>query len=90
MRQYISVRWKIILPMAAILFLIITALNLYSSYQQKERLLDLTEHQLLDIANGYMDSMNALMFTGAMASREILRDKISQRHFLSRLWTYTW
>ncbi|MCC4272781.1 MAG: methyl-accepting chemotaxis protein [Marinomonas sp.] len=79
MRQYISVRWKILLPMAAILFLIITALNLYSSYQQKERLLDLTEHQLLDIANGYMDSMNALMFTGAMASREILRDKISQR-----------
>lgn len=79
MHQYISVRWKILLPMAGILIFIIAALNLYSSHQQKERLLDLSEHQLLDIANGYMDSMNALMFTGAMGSREILRDKIAQR-----------
>ncbi|MBM6549496.1 methyl-accepting chemotaxis protein [Marinomonas ostreistagni] len=79
MRQYLSVRWKILLPMAGILIFIIAVLNLYASYQEKERLLDLTEHQLLDIANGYMDSMNALMFTGAMASRDILRDKISQR-----------
>ena len=79
MPKYISVRWKILLPMAGILILIIAALNFYSSYQQKERLLDLSEHQLADIANGYMDSMNALMFTGSMGSREILRDKISQR-----------
>lgn len=79
MPNYISVRWKILLPMAGILILIIAALNLYSSHQQKERLLDLSEHQLADIANGYMDSMNALMFTGSMGSREILRDKISQR-----------
>ena len=79
MRRYISVRWKILLPMAGILIFIIAALNIYSSHLQKERLLDLSEHQLSDIANGYMDSMNALMFTGAMASREILRDKISQR-----------
>ena len=79
MHQYISVRWKILLPMAGILIFIIAALNLYSSHQQKDQLLELTEHQLVDIANGYMDSMNALMFTGAMASREMLRDKISQR-----------
>ena len=79
MHQYMSVRWKILLPMAGILIFIIAALNLYASYQEKQRLLDLTEHQLEDIANGYMDSMNALMFTGAMGSREILRDKISQR-----------
>ena len=79
MHQYLSVRWKILLPMAGILIFIIAALNLYASHQEKERLLELTEHQLVDIANGYMDSMNALMFTGAMGSREILKEKITQR-----------
>ncbi|TPE54644.1 methyl-accepting chemotaxis protein [Maribrevibacterium harenarium] len=79
MNHYISVRWKILGPMALILVLIITGLNIYSSNQQKERLLRLTEHQVIDIANGYMDSMNALMFSGAMGSRELLREKIEKR-----------
>jgi methyl-accepting chemotaxis protein len=79
MAKHISVQWKIVTPMALIFILIMAIVTLYSAEQQKERLLQLTEHQIFDVLHGYLDSMNAMMFTGTMGNREMLRDKISQR-----------
>jgi methyl-accepting chemotaxis protein len=53
--------------------------TVYSAHQQKERLLRLTEHQIFDVLNGYLDSMNAMMFTGTMGNREMLKQKIEGR-----------
>ncbi|MCB1644100.1 MAG: methyl-accepting chemotaxis protein [Pseudomonadales bacterium] len=79
MDRFISVQWKILAPMVLIFALIMSVVSLYSADQQKERLLRMTEQQMHDILNGYLDSMNTLMFTGAMNNREMLRQKISQR-----------
>ncbi|MET0066340.1 MAG: methyl-accepting chemotaxis protein [Candidatus Thiodiazotropha sp.] len=79
MKKDISVQWKIITPMALIFILIMSVVTIYSAEQQKDRLLRLTEHQIFDVLHGYLDSMNAMMFTGTMSNREMLREKILKR-----------
>ncbi|MCU7932780.1 MAG: methyl-accepting chemotaxis protein [Candidatus Thiodiazotropha sp. (ex Codakia rugifera)] len=79
MNKYISVQWKILTPMALIFILIMAVVTVYSAQQQKDRLLRLTENQIFDVLNGYLDSMNAMMFTGTMSNREMLREKIQKR-----------
>ncbi len=79
MKKYISVQWKILTPMALIFILIMSVVTVYSAQQQKERLLRLTEHQVFDVLHGYLDSMNAMMFTGTMSNREMLKQKIEKR-----------
>jgi len=79
MKKYLSVQWKILTPMALIFILIMGLVTVYSAVQQKDRLLRLTEHQIFDVLNGYLDSMNAMMFTGTMSNREMLREKIRKR-----------
>ena len=79
MKKYISVQLKILAPMALIFVLIMTVVTFYSAAQQKDRLLRLTEHQIFDVLHGYLDSMNAMMFTGTMGNREMLKQKIEKR-----------
>lgn len=79
MKSYWSVQWKILLPMIIIFLLILIIISSFSASQQKSRLLDLTEHQVVDVLNGYLDSLNAMMMTGTMANREILKQKLESR-----------
>ena len=70
-----SIKWKILTPMIIIFALMIAVVSLYSSHQQKTRLLDSTEQQLNQVLDNYLDGMNMLMLTGNMASRDTLRSK---------------
>ncbi|MCU7905936.1 MAG: methyl-accepting chemotaxis protein [Candidatus Thiodiazotropha sp. (ex Epidulcina cf. delphinae)] len=79
MNKYVSVQWKILTPMAFVFILIMSVVTVYSAQQQKDRLLRLTKDQITDVLNGYLDSMNTMMFTGAMGNREMLREKIQKR-----------
>lgn len=79
MKNYQSVQWKILGPMALIFVGILAVVTLYSADQQKDRMLHMTEQQMRDVLNGYLDSMNTLMFTGTMANRGLLLEKIGQR-----------
>ncbi|MGD8913222.1 MAG: hypothetical protein PVJ68_10840, partial [Candidatus Thiodiazotropha sp.] len=79
MKKYLSVQWKILTPMALIFILIMSVVTVYSAQQQKDRLLRLTENQIFDVLHGYLDSMNAMMFTGTMSNREMLKQKIEKR-----------
>jgi methyl-accepting chemotaxis protein len=65
--------------MALIFILIMSVVTIYSAQQQKDRLLELSEHQIFDVLHGYLDSLNAMMFTGTMGNRELLREKIQKR-----------
>lgn len=79
MSRYVSVRWKIVPPVALIVLIIVALATGYSAYQQKHRLLITVETQMYDMLNSYLDSLNAMMFTGTMANREMLREKIMSR-----------
>ncbi len=85
MKTNLSVQWKILAPMALIFILIIATITIYSAEQQKQRLLRMTEEQMQDLLSGYLDSMNTLMFTGAMGNREMLRQKVANRDGIEEL-----
>ena len=78
MTQFQSVKWKILTPMILVFLLIMVFINLYSSHQQKARLLETTEQHLNQVLDNYLDGINMLMLTGSMASRDTLRDKFAQ------------
>ena len=79
MTQFQSVKWKILTPMILVFLLIMVFINLYSSHQQKARLLETTEQHLNQVLDNYLDGINMLMLTGSMASRDTLRDKFAQQ-----------
>ena len=74
-----SVQWKVLLPMIAVFAVLMVVINLYSSYQQKNRLLTSTQDQLQQTMDNLLDGLNMLMLTGNMASRDTLRDKLSAK-----------
>ena len=74
-----SVQWKVLIPMIAVFAVLMVVINLYSSYQQKNRLLHSTEDQLQQTMDNLLDGLNMLMITGNMASRDTLRDKLSAK-----------
>lgn len=79
MIQFQSVKWKILTPMILVFLMIMVFINLYSSHQQKGRLLDTTEQHLFQVLDNYLDGINMLMLTGTMANRDTLRDKFSKQ-----------
>lgn len=58
-----SIKWKILSPMIIIFATMIIIVSLYSSHQQKTRLLDSTEEQMQQMLDNYLDSLNMLMLT---------------------------
>jgi methyl-accepting chemotaxis protein len=74
-----SVQVKILLAMAVVFLLAMVLVTSYSSSQQRERGRVWSENRATDIINSYMDSLNAMMFSGGMPTRELLRDKILAR-----------
>lgn len=79
MKQRMSVQVKILLAMAIVFMLAMILVTSYSSSQQRERALLWSENRANDLVNSYMDSLNAMMFSGSMPTRELMREKILGR-----------
>jgi methyl-accepting chemotaxis protein len=77
--RYISVQLKILSAVALVFLTAMLLVTGYSTSQEKERLLVSAESQANDLISSYFDSMNAMMVTGTMANREILRSKFEAR-----------
>ncbi len=83
--RFISVRIKILTAVAAVFLLAIALVTTYSVIQQKKELLQHTESQAGDLVNSYFDSMNALMMTGSMSNRAMLRKKLELRDAVNEI-----
>jgi methyl-accepting chemotaxis protein len=77
--RFISVQIKILSAVAAVFLLAVVLITVSMASAEKERLLLAAETQAGDLINSYFDSMNTMMFTGTMSSRELLRGKIEAR-----------
>jgi methyl-accepting chemotaxis protein len=77
--RFISVQIKILSAVAAVFLLAVVLITVSMASAEKERLLLAAEAQAGDLIGSYFDSMNTMMFTGTMSSRELLRDKIEAR-----------
>ncbi len=75
----ISVQIKILSAVAAVFLLAVLLITLHMASAEKERVLLSAEAQAGDLINSYFDSMNTMMFTGTMSSRNILREKMEGR-----------
>jgi methyl-accepting chemotaxis protein len=77
--RFISVQVKILSAVALVFLLAVVLITVSMANAEKERLLMSAEAQAGDLINSYFDSMNTMMFTGTMSSRELLRGKIEAR-----------
>ncbi len=77
--RVISVQIKILSAVAAVFLLAVLLITLHMASAEKDRVLLSAEAQAGDLINSYFDSMNTMMFTGTMSSRNILREKIEGR-----------
>jgi methyl-accepting chemotaxis protein len=78
--RFISVQIKILSAVAAVFLLAVVLITVSMANAEKERLLMSAEAQAGDLIGSYFDSMNTMMFTGTMSSRELLRNKIEARN----------
>lgn len=85
MNQFRSVQWKVLTPMILVFVVLMTVINLYSSHQQKKRLLQVTEEQLHQTMDNLLDGLNMLMLTGNMAQRDTLRAKFAAREHIENV-----
>ncbi|AJQ93695.1 methyl-accepting chemotaxis protein [Gynuella sunshinyii] len=76
MNKYVSVQAKILIPLAVIFLVTMGLVSAYSANQQKQEAVINSTDNTTALINAYMDSLNAMMFSGSMAMRETLRQKI--------------
>ena len=62
--------------MAVIYLAALTVSTVFSSSQQKAKMLEIAEEQARNMAFTYFDNINAMMLTGTMANRQIIHDKM--------------
>ena len=79
MSRPISVKTRIVPPIALLFLVAMIAVSGYSLVQEKNRILDAAAAQTDVLVTSYMDSLNAMMLTGSMANRELLRERLMAR-----------
>ncbi|MDX8395942.1 MAG: methyl-accepting chemotaxis protein [Mariprofundaceae bacterium] len=63
---------------AALIFAVIMGISMFSAYQEeKQRVLEITEQNLIAMNGNYFDSLNTMMLTGSMDERAVLREKMA-------------
>lgn len=74
-----SIKTKIDITVALVFLTILTVSALFAGYKEKARVLQVVEQQTKDIAESLFDSFNAMMLSGTMANRGLLREKLLAR-----------
>ncbi len=71
-----TIQQKLNTALAGILLIVLVIAVTQSVHSEKQLSNTLVHDLLQDKASGYLDSMNMLMISGAIANRELLRDKL--------------
>lgn len=79
MPRKISVRSKIVPPIALLFLAAMVAVSGYALVQERNRILEDAAAQSDVLVTSYMDALNAMMLTGSMANRELLRERLMAR-----------
>ncbi len=74
-----SVQAKVDVTVAFVFLVMMTVSAIFAGYNEKERMLQVVKQQTEDIATSFFDSFNAMMLSGSMANRDVLRDKLLAR-----------
>lgn len=75
----LSIRAKMNGVLSLVFLVVILVTVYYTGHSEKSRMLELIEQQTIDITDNYFDSLNAMMLTGTIANRAIIREKLLSR-----------
>jgi len=71
-----SVRAKIYVTVTIVFITVISIVTAYSTFDERKRVLHMTEQHVHSIINFYFDSLNTMMLTNTMNQRSILKQKM--------------
>jgi methyl-accepting chemotaxis protein len=74
-----SIQFKITLGIITVFVVVMTITLFYSANRKYQLVNNVVEQQIQDTADAYFDSLNTMMLTGTMTSRELLRQKVMSR-----------
>ncbi|MFM5413482.1 methyl-accepting chemotaxis protein [Aeromonas dhakensis] len=74
--QNLSLNWKIFLPLALVIGCTFALSFELSAWLQRDLAIRLAGEKVESAANTYMDQLNVLMMTGAIANRQIVQTKL--------------
>jgi methyl-accepting chemotaxis protein WspA len=75
----LSLRGKVNLTVGVIFSLVLVLVTTSAVTHERERLMEVAEHQVKEMTTLYFDSLNTMMLTGTMDQRAILRNKMLAR-----------
>jgi methyl-accepting chemotaxis protein len=75
----LSLRAKVNLTVAIIFSLVLILITSFAVIHERDRLMEVAEHQVKEMTTLYFDSLNTMMLTGTMDQRRILRNKMLAR-----------
>ncbi|WP_189386756.1 methyl-accepting chemotaxis protein [Bacterioplanes sanyensis] len=75
-RKALSIQGKVYLALGTIFVLVLAVVISIAVDAERDLSRDMVHNQLKDRASSYLDTMNLLMISGAMANREMVREKM--------------
>jgi methyl-accepting chemotaxis protein len=75
----LSLRAKVNLTVGVIFLLMLVLVTYFAVTHERQRLMEVAEHQVKEMTTLYFDSLNTMMLTGTMDQRSILRNKMLAR-----------
>jgi hypothetical protein len=74
-----SLRTKVNLAVGLIFIVMLILVTTAAVTHERDRLMEVAEHQVMEMTTLYFDSLNTMMLTGTMDQRSILRNKMLAR-----------
>ena len=76
MANAVSIQRKVYFALGSIFLLVLVVVISVAVSAEKKLSTEMVHSQLKDKASGYLDTMNMLMISGAIANREMVRTKL--------------
>ncbi|NOX76185.1 MAG: HAMP domain-containing protein [Gammaproteobacteria bacterium] len=74
-----SLRAKVNITVTVIFSLVLAGVSYFAVTHERDRLMEMAQHQATEMTTFYFDSLNTMMLTGTMDQRSILRNKLLTR-----------
>jgi methyl-accepting chemotaxis protein len=78
MAKSLSIRTLVLSTLSVVFMLVLLFTLIYNASSQREHMEASAREQSVSIAKSYFDSLNTMMLTGTMSTREVLREKVTQ------------
>ena len=76
MKKHYSIRFLLLVALAAAFSLVLVFTVLYSANSQRAHVEEFSHRYVDGLAKSYVDGLNTMMITGTIGNRDVLREKV--------------